>query len=105
MRPARNPRYLRWIRTLPCAVCRTTRQIEAAHTGPHGIGQKSSDLSTIPLCAKHHRDGNDSYHKLGPRRFAEVHRLDVGRLVMRLSERPRIRVVAGSFVGRFGGSE
>ena len=28
---------------------------EAAHTGPHGLGQKSSDLSAIPLCRVHHR--------------------------------------------------
>jgi hypothetical protein len=31
-----------------------------------GIIQKSSD-SAIPLCARHHRTGDDSYHKLGPR--------------------------------------
>ena len=65
MKPVRNSEYLRWIRTLPCAVCRATRGVEAAHTGPHGLGQKSSDLSAIPLCARHHRTGPDSYHKLG----------------------------------------
>jgi hypothetical protein len=48
MKPVRNPGYLRWIRTLPCSVCRTTRAVEAAHTSPHGLGQKSSDLSVIP---------------------------------------------------------
>ena len=68
-KPARNPKYLAWIRTHPCVVCGGSRGIEASHTGPHGLGQKSPDSSAIPLCAKHHRTGNDSYHKLGPRKF------------------------------------
>jgi hypothetical protein len=92
-------------RTLPCSVCRTTRMIEAAHTGPHGLNQKSSDLSAIPLCARHHRTGDDSYHKLGPRKFAAVHQLNVRAIIARLSARPCIRVESGTFVGRFGDQE
>jgi hypothetical protein len=105
VKPIRHPRYLQWIRTLPCSVCRTRRAVEAAHTGPRGLGQKSSDLSAIPLCARHHRTGDDSYHKLGPRRFAELHQLNLGAIVARLSEKPRIRVDSGTFVGRFGDQE
>jgi hypothetical protein len=105
MKPARNPQYLAWIRTLPCSVCHTTGRIEAAHTGPHGIGQKSADTSAIPLCQKHHRTGNDSYHKLGPRRFAEVHKLDVSAIAARLNAKPYIRVESGAFVGRVHGHE
>ena len=105
MKPCRNAGYLRWIRTLPCSVCRTTRAVEAAHTGPHGLSQKSSDLCAIPLCVRHHRTGYDSYHKLGPRRFAEVHRLNIRAVVARLSAKPFIRVESGSFVGRFGDQE
>jgi hypothetical protein len=105
MKPVRNPGYLRWIRSLPCVVCRTTRAVEAAHTGPHGLGQKSSDLSAIPLCGRHHRTGDDSYHRLGPRKFAEVHQLNIRAIVARLSARPFIRVESGAFVGRFGDQE
>jgi hypothetical protein len=105
VQPVRNAAYLRWIRTLPCAICRTTRTVEAAHTGPHGLGQKSSDLSAIPLCARHHRTGYDSYHKLGPRKFAEAHQLNIPAIVVRLSAKPWIRVEAGVFVGRFGDQE
>lgn len=104
-KPVRNPAYLRWIRSLPCSVCRSRWHIEAAHTGPHGLGQKSSDLSAIPLCARHHRTGNDSYHKLGPSKFAEVHRLSIREIVARLSSKSRIRVESGSFVGQFGDEE
>ena len=99
MKPARNPQYLRWIRTLPCSVCGTTRYVEAAHTGPRGLSQKSSDTSAIPLCPQHHRTGHDSYHKLGPRRFSELHHLDIPALVARLSAKPIIRIDSGMFVG------
>ena len=105
MKPVRSPGYLQWIRTLPCCVCRTTRTVEAAHTGPRGLSQKSSDLSAIPLCTRHHRTGDDSYHKLGPRRFAEVHQLNIRAMVARLSAKPFIRVESGAFVGRFGDQE
>ena len=100
MKPVRNPAYLRWIRTLPCCVCHTNRWVEAAHTGPHGLGQKSSDTSAIPLCSKHHRTGNDSYHKLGPRHFATMHGLDLVAIAARLSAKPRIRVQSGAFIGQ-----
>jgi len=105
VKPIRNPGYLRWIRNLPCSVCRTRRAVEAAHTGPHGLSQKSSDLCAIPLCERHHRTGNDSYHKLGPRRFAEVHQLNLGAIAARLSAKPFIKVESGSFVGGFGDQE
>ena len=98
-KPGRNPTYLAWIRTHPCVVCGASRGIEASHTGSHGLGQKSPDSSAIPLCARHHRTGNDSYHKLGPRKFSQVHGLDVPEIVRRLSRKPIIRVEAGMFVG------
>jgi hypothetical protein len=98
MKPQRNPRYLAWVRTQPCCVCGSKKAIEASHTGPHGIGQKSPDSSAIPLCAKHHRTGSDSYHRLGPRKFAERHNLDIPAIVRRLSKKPTIRVEAGWFV-------
>ena len=77
VRPMRNPAYLRFVRSQPCCVCGSSCRIEAAHTGPHGLGQKSPDTSCIPLCREHHTTGNDSYHALGPWRFAEFHQLDI----------------------------
>ena len=105
MKPARHPGYLQWIRTLPCSVCGMTHTVEAAHTGPHGLSQKSPDWSAIPLCARHHRTGDDSYHKLGPRKFSEVHHLDIPAIVAGLSTKPFIRVESGAFVGRFRDEE
>lgn len=103
MKPQRNPRYLAWIRTQPCCVCGSTRAIEASHTGPHGLGQKSADSSAIPLCAKHHRTGTDSYHRLGPRKFPEKHNLDIPSIARRLNMKPKIHVEAGWFVAYLEG--
>jgi len=97
-RPVRHPKYLAWIRTLPCLVCGASRGIEASHTGPHGLGQKSPDTSAIPLCTRHHRTGKDSYHKLGPRKFAELHNLDIPAIVLKLNAKLTMRVEAGWFV-------
>jgi hypothetical protein len=95
----RNPRYIAWIRTLPCLVCGARRGIEASHTGPHGLGQKSPDSSAIPPCTRHHRTGKDSYHKLGRRKFAEAHNLDIPAIVARLNRKPLIRIETGMFIG------
>ena len=103
MKPQRNPRYLAWIRSQPCCVCGITRTIEAAHTGPHGLGQKSPDSSAIPLCRNHHRTGTDSYHQLGPRKFAQIHSLDLRAIVRRLNAKPEIRIESGSFIAHFEG--
>lgn len=97
MKPTRSIEYLRWIRSLPCLVCSTTFAIEASHTGSHGMGQKSSDFSCIPLCRKHHRTGNDSYHKLG-RKFGPHHNLDIPDIVKRLNAKPVVKVRDGMFV-------
>ena len=105
MKPARNPRYLAWIRTQPCCVCGSRKAIEASHTGPHGLGQKSPDSSAIPLCPKHHRTGDDSYHRLGPRKFAQKHNLDIPAIVRKLNTKPTIRVEAGCFVTYLEGQQ
>jgi len=84
--PWRGPEYLDWIRTLPCAVCGTTRGVEAAHTGSHGMRSKAPDYRAIPLCAAHHRERPDSHHAFGgnSQKFGDVHNIDVNELVLKL---------------------
>jgi hypothetical protein len=77
VKPVRNPAYLAFIRKLCCVICGSYRNVEAAHFGSHGMGQKSSDHDALPLCLKHHRFGPHSYHVLGARRFIEFHSLKV----------------------------
>ena len=62
--PIRDRKYLSWIRTLPCAACGTTHQVEAAHTGSDGgMRQKASDTSCVPLCHDCHQAAPVSYHR------------------------------------------
>jgi hypothetical protein len=63
--------------------------------------RKPPDSTAIPLCVTHHRTANDCYHKLGPRKFAEVHKLNITGIVAELNAKPSIRVISGSFVGSF----
>lgn len=104
--PLKDPDYLEWITSLFCAACEVTvvarsaevsypyacqvslmRQkshSEAAHVGERGLGQKCSDRETIPLCAEHHRTGQDAHHVLG-KRFWEHHGLDKAGIISRLN--------------------
>jgi hypothetical protein len=75
--PTDDPRYRAWIRTFPCVACGAYRKIEASHTGPHGLSQKSDSRTCLPLCEACHRTGNKSLHALGPVRFEEVHVLSI----------------------------
>lgn len=54
---ARDPEYLRQVRTLPCSLrllglC--SGPIQAHHAGRHPMGRKADDSTAIPLCQKHH---------------------------------------------------
>lgn len=74
--------YLKWIRSRICAVSRKCRGcIEAHHAGVRGLGQKAGDQTAIPLCVKHHRLGDDSFHRLG-KHFWAHHRLDRDALIL-----------------------
>jgi hypothetical protein len=72
LQPVRDEAYRRFIRSWPCLVCSTRRQVEAAHTGPHGIGQKASDASCIPLCREHHAEMHQ-----GVLEFQERYQIDI----------------------------
>jgi hypothetical protein len=66
-----NPRHLAFVRMLPCAIC-GTYGVDPAHlrTGNRalkkpetGMGEKPSDMWTIPLCRSHHDEqhtGNET---------------------------------------------
>ena len=56
----RNPKYLAWIRTLPCMVCGSIPST-AAHIGTSNFGIKPPDNMVVPLCSEHHY--LQEYHK------------------------------------------
>jgi hypothetical protein len=82
--PARDWRYLAWIRSLPCLLCGC--KAEAAHTGNDGgTSQKASDYSAVPLCHHCHQSGQNSYHKLTRGPFEAFHNVNLAGLVRRLT--------------------
>jgi len=83
--PVRNWKYRAWIRSLPCACCGVEPAGEAAHTGDHGLNQKASDYSSIPLCTDCHTMAPHSYHRLGREEFERRHSLNILDLIRRLN--------------------
>jgi hypothetical protein len=60
---ATNAAHLKFIRGLPCLICGSRKDIQAAHIRSRsavygkrgtGAGEKSSDHWTLPLCREHH---------------------------------------------------
>jgi hypothetical protein len=96
--------YLKWIRTLPCVCCcvygygrlwldlvlapdmrQSTILVEAAHTRPHALSQKSDDRTCIPLCHTHHQGSPLSIHVLGVK-FWDRWGIERDELVAKLNE-------------------
>ena len=75
-KPRRGPdqaeTYRAWIRQQPSCVSESTCNIEACHTGPHGLGQKSSGYTCIPLTHEEHME----LHRIGPRQFQDQYQID-----------------------------
>ena len=73
VKPVRDPKYLEYIRQFGCIGCGTTKRLrDAMHTGPHGMGQKASDLDALPGCRLCHQE----LHAIGPRKWQAKHRVD-----------------------------
>ena len=54
--------YMLWVKTLPCVARHLgpcSGVVEADHAGARGLGQKCSDIETIPICTGHHRERTD----------------------------------------------
>ena len=84
----RDPRihdrqHLAYVRSQPCCVCGSTREVEAAHLKlrnpaigkePPGMQEKAHDRWVTPLCNYHHQSGILAQHKVGEERFwFEIH--------------------------------
>ena len=64
--------HLDFIRSLPCLICGAQAEaahirMSAAHVGKinPGVGARSDDAWTVPLCPDHHRNGPQSQHGVG----------------------------------------
>ena len=64
-RRPRRPEFMAFVRRLACSArsldpaypC--SGRVEADHCGPRGVGQKSDDRLTIPMCHAHHMARHD----------------------------------------------
>lgn len=80
VRPVKDSGYLRFVRRFPCVGCGSARRVEAAHIGPWGLCQKTSDCTALPLCFACHQGGKRALHRIGPEQFQLIHGLDFGAL-------------------------
>lgn len=62
-KPTRSKRYLDHVRAHACARCHAPPRSEAHHYGPRGLGQKCSDMLTVPLCRSCHQWVEDGGEK------------------------------------------
>jgi hypothetical protein len=83
-RSTKDEAHLRLIRQCPCLAC-GIEPAEAAHVkyadpmrgkDHPGIGRKSHDMWTVPLCPSCHRNGKNCQHQHNERVWWEQHRID-----------------------------
>lgn len=80
-KPTKSSAYLRFVRQLPCIACGGTRNVDAMHVGPRGLGQKVDDKDALPGCRFCHKE----LHQIGPVAFAEKYALDFQALILKLT--------------------
>ncbi|HHH29077.1 MAG TPA: DUF968 domain-containing protein [Polyangiaceae bacterium] len=59
--PTRDAKYLEHVRSRPCCICLAAAPSDPHHFGPRGLGQKTDDRRTVPLCRRCH----DRWHDHG----------------------------------------
>lgn len=52
--PARSEAYLAFVRSHPCCACSAPAPSDPHHFGRRGMGQKTDDYRTVPLCRRCH---------------------------------------------------
>lgn len=91
----RSDRHLAAIRSMPCLICGKHSPSEPAHIRlsraeykieQAGMGAKPHDFLTVPLCAEHHRNGNDAEHMIGTKAFWRQHGIDPIPIALKLNE-------------------
>ncbi len=85
----RSDEYLAYVRKHGCIVC--SKQADAHHAfGPHGLQQKASDFTCVPLCRVHHAE----IHQAGKYSFEDGHDVNLFEIAFNLIH----RFLTGSWV-------
>ena len=62
----KNKKYLQWVASLPCIFCATPQGVQAHHLRVMvlgaGVGRKTPDIFTLPVCYKCHEDCHNGTH-------------------------------------------
>jgi len=61
----RNPHHLAFVRSFQCCVCGNPHSIAHHLRIDSGMGMKSSDFWSVPLCIPCHTHGPDAVHTVG----------------------------------------
>ena len=72
-KPARDKKYLNYIRSLPCCVSGLKVNVHAHHIKGHGTGVKGSDYGAIPLTSTLHHE----LHAIGKESFSNKYRVNL----------------------------
>lgn len=74
----RDAAFSAWLHTLPCCVC--GRYGVEQHHYPYRSKAGWHDLSSLPLCAEHHR-GKEGFHTLGAAKWQRLHGVDAAAVI------------------------
>ena len=66
-----------WGKDQPCLICGNIPSENAHVPSRSGMSRKGDAKHTVPLCAWHHTDGDDSLHALNKAGFNAKHGLDL----------------------------
>lgn len=86
--------WLKFIRTLPCIICRNEIETQACHIkmadsrfgkGIASSSQRESDYFVLPMCGKHHAE----QHGMPEREFYAQHGIDACALALSMYVRGR----------------
>jgi hypothetical protein len=68
-----------------------TENIDACHTGPHGLGIKAGDETCVPLTRWLHTAGPFALDRIGPKLFQQLFKVDLAAEAARLREEWRLK--------------
>jgi len=78
------------IAELGCVLCSEVLGFEGTPSELHHVrryGAKRSTSPVLPLCPEHHRNGNDSLHRLGVKGFEDKWGISCERLLERVNQK------------------
>ena len=77
--PHRDPKYLEYIRSLPCCITEKTGSVDPHHVFTGGVSLKCSDYFTIPLDHEKHEE----LHRIGKESFILKYDINIKNILLK----------------------